>query len=219
MSFSYAGKSIFALCSTLADVASGRSVAMVAAAFAPNKAASIKATSKKATTRKPTKTEEATAQTVAGRASDALDAVKANDAKDKMSRLGSFNESSIPFLLDEEKNVITIPTASLIVSAGSASERRAIISNLRDQFGLQVIEEGFQGKVLMRASEDGADGIKTIQGALNSYPRGANAISPNFLRVREHRRIDASTTSSPALPWNLQNLGAVGVAGADVNLP
>ena len=225
MTFSYAGKSISALFSTLADVESGRSVAVVAAASAARKQVALNSATKKIGAKKPTKTEEASAQAVAGRAVDAIVAVKANDSKDKLSRLGSFNENSIPFLLDDEKNVITIPTASLIVSAGNASARRSILSSLRKQFGLEVIQKGFRGKVLMRASEDGAQGIQTIQEVLKSFPSKNDAISPNFLRVCEHRRINAGVISPlrgrkgisiPTLPWNFQNLGAVGVVGADV---
>jgi thermitase len=244
MSFSFAGKKIAAACVTLASIQAANSPQAFAAAFAMKggaagvkkgavtKAATMSSAATKVGTKKAagktakavklSKSDKESVDLMTQHARAAIATIQHSDSTSAMGRLGQFNEETIPFLIGAERNIVAVPTATLIVTVSKASERKAILAHLRKKFGMKVLEEGSQGKVLVRAGEDGLQGIERIQECLSSYPRGFDAISPNFFRVREHRRIDAQVSSAqaaglaPQLPWNLKNGGSPGVAGADV---
>ncbi|MDY3554777.1 S8 family serine peptidase [Gemmata sp. JC717] len=104
-----------------------------------------------------------------------------------------------------------IPTATLIVEGANKTE----LKRLREKFGLTVLNEGKEGKVLLRAPDGGAAGIQQAADAAKAaYESGkVKAASPNFLRVVN--RIGPSAAAGQRL-WNHQNDGNPGVPGADV---
>jgi len=104
-----------------------------------------------------------------------------------------------------------LPTPSLVVEGANKAE----LKKLRDEFGVEVIEEGSQGKVLLRAQTGGEEGIKTAaEAAQAAYERGhVKAAHPNFIRVLS--RVKPSAAGGQPL-WNHTNDGNPGVPGADV---
>lgn len=93
--------------------------------------------------------------------------------------------------------------------------RTAEVRWLERMFGLATVQEGRQGKVLMRAPEGGSEGVRiAFQAARECFERGVVAAAhPNFVRVQ--RRPVRSSRSKHA-QWNLDNPGKPGLPGADV---
>jgi thermitase len=134
------------------------------------------------------------------------------EVKDALGRVGVFNENATPLHVDSsEPNVVTIPTATVIVS-GTAAQVAAEAERLRKKFGLKKVEEGVTGTVLLRAPSDGAVGIQEAFNAVSdAAANGKASVQPNFLRARDHRRIDGSmgpaAAGAPELPWNYKLIG------------
>jgi len=106
---------------------------------------------------------------------------------------------------------VVLPTPSLVVEGANKSE----LKNLKDKFGVEVVDEGSQGKVLLRASVGGEEGIKVAANAAKAaYERGhVDAAHPNFIRVMA--KIEPSAAGGQPL-WNQKNDGNPGIRGADV---
>jgi thermitase len=104
-----------------------------------------------------------------------------------------------------------IPTPTLFVAGTSKSQ----IKKLVKEFGLEVIEEGSEGKVLLRAPEAGEKGVDMAAAAARkAYTEGyARIAHPNFIRVMRH--IKPSAAGGTPM-WNHANDGGPGVIGADV---
>jgi subtilisin family serine protease len=134
------------------------------------------------------------------------------------SRLGSLfhsvSESSMLISLPKTGDSAIVPTTLLIVEGASKAE----LKKLKDDFGLEVIDEGSEGKVLLRAPEQGEAGVKQAAAAAKqAYERGnVAAAHPNFVRVM--RQIKPSAAGGQPL-WNHNNDGNPGVPGADVAAP
>jgi subtilisin family serine protease len=131
------------------------------------------------------------------------------------SRLGSLfhsvTESSMLIALPRTSEAAVVPTATLIVEGATKAE----LKKLKDDFGLEEIDEGLEGKVLLRAPEGEAKGVKQAAAAAKkAYERGnVAAAHPNFVRVV--RQIKPSAAGGQPL-WNHDNDGNPGVTGADV---
>src|SRR4051812_28612668 len=71
------------------------------------------------------------------------------------SRLGSLfhsvAESSMLISLPKTGEAAVVPTATLIVEGAT----RAELKKLKEDFGLEVVDEGSEGKVLLRAPDEG----------------------------------------------------------------
>lgn len=130
-------------------------------------------------------------------------------------RLGSLFHGalgpSMLVALPKTSAAAVVPTATLIVEGAAKTE----LKKLKDEFGLEVIDEGTEGKVLLRAPEGEAEGIKQAAAAAKmAYERGnVAAAHPNFVRVM--RQIKPSSAGGQAL-WNHSNDGNPGIPGADV---
>lgn len=135
--------------------------------------------------------------------------------QEQSSRLGplfhSVTESSMLISLSKAGESAIVPTATLIVEGASRSEVR----RLRNEFGLEMVDEGAQGKVLLRAPEGGDAGVlQAAAAAKKAYESGnVEAAHPNFVRVLG--QIKPSAPGGKPL-WNHANDGSPGVPGADV---
>jgi thermitase len=124
-----------------------------------------------------------------------------------------FQDIKEPFLLTVPAPgaPAVVPTPTLVVEGASKTE----IAKLRDKFGVELIDEGSNGKVLLRAKEAGEQGVKiAAQAAKEVYERGnVKAAHPNFVRVIS--KIGPSAAGGQPL-WNHKNDGNPGTLGADV---
>lgn len=107
-----------------------------------------------------------------------------------------------------------VPTATLVVEGASKSELKKLMSD----FGLSQVDEGQEGKVLLRAPDGGADGIRQAAAAAKAAVERGNvdAAHPNF--VRFVGQIKPSAAGGTPL-WNHDNSGNPGIIGADIGLP
>lgn len=126
----------------------------------------------------------------------------------------SVAESSMLVSLSKSGSSAVVPTATLIVEGAKKAE----LKKLKSEFGLEVVDEGIEGKVLLRAPDAGAQGVKQAAAAAKKAYEGGNvaAAHPNFVRVM--RQIEPSSAGGQPL-WNHDNGGNPGVPGADVALP
>lgn len=134
------------------------------------------------------------------------------------SRFGSLfhsvAESAMLVSLSKTGESAVVPTATLIVEGATKAE----LKKMKDDFGLDVVDEGAEGKVLLRAPEGGEEGVKQAAAAAKKvYERGnVAAAHPNFVRVM--KQIKPSAAGGQPL-WNHINDGNPGVPGADVAAP
>jgi subtilisin family serine protease len=126
----------------------------------------------------------------------------------------SVAETEMLVALPRSGDLALVPTATLIVEGAT----RAELKSLRDKFGLEVLDEGAEGKVLLRAPDGGHQGVKkAAEAARAAYESGnVRAAHPNFVRVM--RQIKPSAAGGQPL-WNHANDGNPGVPGADVAAP
>lgn len=109
---------------------------------------------------------------------------------------------------------LAILTEAITVEGAAKSE----LKWLRDHHGFKVLTEGLSGKALLRAPEGGPNGVKAaFEAAAELFTRRkCQAAHPNFLRAFRRPRRSNAATAPASEQWNLENLGQVGVAGADV---
>jgi thermitase len=132
-------------------------------------------------------------------------------------RLGSlFND------VNEGKTMAVVskqPTPGTIIVTETLSvdhANRSMLKHLRDKFGMEVLREGSQGKVLLKAPEGGATALANMAAAArDTYERaqGKAAAHPNFLRVL---KLQSPAAAGQAPLWNHLNQGNPGKRGADV---
>jgi len=106
---------------------------------------------------------------------------------------------------------IVLVTDTVVIDGAKKPE----IAWLRDKFGLEVLREGLQGKVLLRAPEGGDQGRKLVfEAARTAFERGhVAAAHPNFVRML--LKVKPSAAANQPL-WNHDNTGSPGLAGSDV---
>ena len=124
------------------------------------------------------------------------------------------SESSMLISLSKAGDAAVVPTATVIVEGASKSE----LKKMKEDFGLEVLDEGSEGKVLLRVPDGGEKGVKQAAAAAKKvYERGnVAAAHPNFVRVMH--QIKPSAAGGQPL-WNHINDGSPGVPGADVAAP
>lgn len=130
--------------------------------------------------------------------------------------LHSVSESTTLVSIPKGDGPVVIPTATLMLGGATKAE----VKKIKSEFGLEVAEEGLEGKVLLRAPEAGEEGAKIAAAAAKKAYESGNfrAAHPNFLRVFQHIERSAPGASAPGLSpmWNHTNDGNPGVVGADV---
>jgi len=116
---------------------------------------------------------------------------------------GVFSVSSNPY-------ETVLATESVIVEVKKAKE----LKWLRDKFGMELVQEGRFGKMLMRVPESGERGVRmAFSASLEAYKRKDIGFAhPNFLRVSQKPK---SSSGKSVHFWNINNSGSPGVVGAD----
>jgi thermitase len=94
--------------------------------------------------------------------------------------------------------------------------RKADVTFLSSKFGLETVDEGSHGKVLMKVPGDVEDPVaRAADAALALHERpGPSTANPNFLRVVQRTPKPQAPPGAPQ--WALDNGGQPGVIGADV---
>ena len=106
---------------------------------------------------------------------------------------------------------IILVTDTIVVEHARKSE----IVWLRDKFGMSILREGLQGKVLLKAPEGGEKGASLVFDAAKAvYERGhVAAAHPDFVRLLTM----VKQSAAPNQPlWNHDNAGDPGIVCADV---
>jgi len=135
--------------------------------------------------------------------------------QNQTARLGplfhTVSESTIEFSVPAGGDSAVVPTATLIIEGATKTE----LKKLKSEFGVEIIDEGIAGKVLLRAPDDGENGVmQAAAAAKKAYQSGnVSAAHPNFVRVMS--KIKRSSPGGTPL-WNHENDGSPGVPGADV---
>jgi thermitase len=107
---------------------------------------------------------------------------------------------------------VLLLTHTLIVE----NPRKPDLAWLRSKFGLAVVREAGQGRLLLAAPDGGDKGIETVFEAARAFHARSpdRACHPNFVRILRH---PLAPPDAPSDAWNLNNDGTVGQAGADVH--
>ena len=135
--------------------------------------------------------------------------------QDQAARLGplfhSVNETSTFISIPKQGESAVIPTATIVLEGA----KKSALKKLKSEFGVEVIDEGREGKLLLRAPEGGEEGIRqAAHAAKTAYEEmGVTTAHPNFVRVMQKMKPSAATTKTL---WNLQNNGNPGIPDADV---
>src|SRR5216684_2385149 len=143
-------------------------------------------------------------------ASHAVKAVRSQD-KRLTPIFHDFTGPDVLLVNPKEGAPIVIPTPTLVIEGPSKAE----LKKLQDKFGVEVANEGSDGKVLLKAKTGGEEGIRiACEAAKAAYERGqVKAAHPNFIRVMQHIKPSAAGGKPQ---WNHANDGNPGIAGADV---
>ncbi len=150
------------------------------------------------------------ARAISKEITEAVEAVHAENQ-----RFGPFfqstREADIGVVTPTPDEPIVLVTDTVVIEGAKKSE----IAWLRDEFGMEVLREGLQGKVLLKAPAGGDEGRKRVFGAAKAaYERGhVAAAHPNFVRIL--RVVKPSAAGNQPL-WNHDNTGNPGLAGSDV---
>ena len=124
------------------------------------------------------KAPRASASAVSKEMTEAVAAVHAQNE-----RLGplfqSTREADMGIVVPKLNEPIVLVTDTVVIDGAKKPE----IAWLRDEFGLEVLREGLQGKVLLRAPEGGDQGRKLVfEAARTAFERGhVAAAHPNFV--------------------------------------
>jgi thermitase len=110
-----------------------------------------------------------------------------------------------------DDKAVLIVTDAIIVEGATATE----LLRLEKKFGLEMIREGTEEKVLLRSKQGDEAGIQlAMEAAREAVERGrVRAAHPNFVRIL----LKPKPSTAGAQPyWNHKNAGNPGVACADV---
>jgi subtilisin family serine protease len=126
-------------------------------------------------------------------------------------RFSVISESQTMIQPVDRGRTTVIPTETVAVIGAKADELRWV----RRQFGLEVVQQGSHGKVLLAVAGDADDPIEQATAAANAlFERGnVEGAHPNFLRLIQR---PGPATGGASTQWGLDNQGNPGVVGADV---
>ncbi len=129
-------------------------------------------------------------------------------------RFNDLSEGQTEIAQADRGETTVIPTNTVAVDNPSNAD----LKFLRDKHGLEEVDHGRQGKVLLLAPGIGEEGVSNaIAAAMGLHTRSSarGVPSPNFLRVVQRRPLSPVDSQPP--PWALANDGTVGVVGSDVH--
>jgi subtilisin family serine protease len=127
----------------------------------------------------------------------------------------STSEADMGVVAPKPDEPIVLVTDTLVIEGAGKKE----LTRLCKEFGLEVLREGLQGKVLLKAPAGGDEGRKLVfEAAKTFYERGHErghnvAAHPNFVRMLP--QVKPSAAANQPL-WNHDNTGNPGLAGSDV---
>jgi len=151
-------------------------------------------------------------EALAGLALDLVGKALAGQTEWFGSLLYALSEADMLVESDLFSGAVTLPTETVVVDGATGSELRW----MRDRHGFDIVREGRQGKVLLRAPQGGAAGVAAAFDLGEKLTRRGHVGSahPNFVRALPHiSRPQAAADHR----WNLQNDGVEGLYGADVH--
>jgi subtilisin family serine protease len=124
------------------------------------------------------------------------------------------SEATTLISISKTGDTAILPTATMIVEGAKKAE----LKKLKNDFGMEVVDEGSEGKVLLRAPVGGEEGVRQAVAVAKKVFESGNvaAAHPNFVRVM--KQIKPSAAGGQPL-WNHKNDGNPGVPGADVAAP
>ena len=127
------------------------------------------------------------------------------------SRFSEVSESTMLLAPSRVPHTTVIPTETVAVEGARSTD----LNWARREYGLELVEEGRRGKVLLKAPS-GNDAVATAFRASRALceQRNVKAANPNFLRVVQRPGPSSSTTNQQ---WALDNDGHPGLIGADVH--
>lgn len=128
-----------------------------------------------------------------------------------LSRFSVVSESTTMIQPVEAGETTVIPTDTITVLGAKTAE----LNWARREYGVSVVQEGSDGKVLLAVPGDAPDPLALgAEAARKLYERGSvDGAHPNFLRLVQRPGPAAAGSSSQ---WGLDNDGRPGVVGADV---
>ncbi|MFI5454891.1 MAG: S8 family serine peptidase [Isosphaerales bacterium] len=123
----------------------------------------------------------------------------------------STREQDMGVVAPKPNEPIILVTDTVVIDGA----RKSDITWLRDKFGLELLREGLQGKVLLKSPTGGNEGRKLVfDAAKAAFERGhVTAAHPNFVRMLP--MVKPSAAANQPL-WNHDNTGNPGLAGSDV---
>ncbi|MEM9411588.1 MAG: S8 family serine peptidase [Planctomycetota bacterium] len=138
----------------------------------------------------------------------------ANSLKAQASRLKArFHEVGNEDEVMASTNGGLVATETMIVNEASVAN----VNWLRDRYGMEVVQEGRFGKLLLQSPEGGQAGVKiAFEASCKLVETGkAESSHPNFLRWSP--RPNSASTSGYESNWGINNPGDPGKYGADVH--
>ena len=128
-------------------------------------------------------------------------------------RFHEVSETQLLSARDTPSDSYVVPTESIVVEGARPADLRW----LKSTYGMEEVEEGSHGKLLLRAPEGGQAGIRmAFEVSRAAVERGVQVAHPNFVRAIAVRPIGTSVAPG-ASQWNLDNPGNPGLVGADVH--
>ena len=127
-------------------------------------------------------------------------------------RFHQVSETELMSAIAQGYGTMVIPTETISIDGAKSTD----INWLKKQYGLQVVQEGRRGKVLMQVPDGGKQAITDVFAiAQELYERGnCQAAHPNFLRVMQR---PAPSSGTAKRNWGIDNPGNPGVPGADIH--
>lgn len=107
---------------------------------------------------------------------------------------------------------MVVPTETMIIETRSATD----VNWARRRYGMELVQEGRHGKLLLAAPEGGTTGVQMVFDAARTAHQRSSVASaqPNFLRAIDR---PAPARAGRSNTWNLDNNGQPGLPGADVH--
>jgi hypothetical protein len=118
------------------------------------------------------------------------------------SRFLAIDEETVRVVPAEAGGPTVIPTETMSIGGARTTE----VAWLRSQFGIEVVEEGSHGKVVLAAPHDADDPVRLVARAATAVlERGSvESAQPHFLRLIEQPE---PTTTEATTQWALGNPG------------
>jgi subtilisin family serine protease len=119
-------------------------------------------------------------------------------------------DEKLMFLVQPAKGVAAAPRTLIVATAAVVVEgaRRSDIQWATDKFGASIVEEGHEGKILLRVPGDSEQSVtRAFDLALELHARGVGLAHPNFVRALPRVRL-AEAQANPHWPREMLGMAA-----------